>query len=367
MNNLTTSNLFTYLKQQNFISEDTREDSLLKLQSSKHVPIYINILIGIGAFLGALFFTGFLSITRILNLQEATGFYVVGTLSLGLAHLLFFTAKIPSLANETSHRTFTLFLKACIQQISYAFLLLGHFLLTTGVALDSKSTWAVTLTLGILLLVHYPLYPTTLSRYLGTVAFLTSLILSCHLDQKTMAFWPLVYLDELIFLVGFGAFFLPNLKSFFYPALRGCITVGIGYLIVIEFRSSSAYYRGSVLEAGSLNLVLTALLMLYGARKAWSLEQHRYEVLTLLLIGCITLCSFTTPPIILSLLLFIAGMSIHDRTLWVSGLIFLPASLILYYYNMEITLLEKSGILILNGLLLLLANLYLQFRFPKKG
>jgi uncharacterized membrane protein len=58
----------------------------------------------------------------------------------------------------------------------------------------------------------------------------------------------------------------------------------------------------------------------------------------------------------------IFGYARHDRLLLVAGGLLLPIFLTFYYYNLDLTLMLKSGILIGSGLLLLAGRAYMHYR-----
>ena len=66
--------------------------------------------------------------------------------------------------------------------------------------------------------------------------------------------------------------------------------------------------------------------------------------------------------IFLSLILLVLGYSKHEKLLIIFGGLLMPCFIVLYYYNLDLSLLAKSGILVLSGSVLLLGRLYLAVR-----
>ena len=80
------------------------------------------------------------------------------------------------------------------------------------------------------------------------------------------------------------------------------------------------------------------------------------------MIAILILGSISAAGVLFALALFILGYAKHMRFFLILGALFLPIYLLFYYYNLDVTLLYKSLILILSGILLLLSRSYLKFR-----
>lgn len=70
----------------------------------------------------------------------------------------------------------------------------------------------------------------------------------------------------------------------------------------------------------------------------------------------------SAPGILLSIGLMILGYAKHERLILLLSSILLPLFLFLYYYNLDLTLIKKSGILIANGVLILSGRIYMHYR-----
>ena len=55
----------------------------------------------------------------------------------------------------------------------------------------------------------------------------------------------------------------------------------------------------------------------------------------------------------------VLGYAKHEKLLLLMGIFLMPMFLLLYYYNLDISLMTKSGILIGSGLILLAGRAYL--------
>ena len=78
------------------------------------------------------------------------------------------------------------------------------------------------------------------------------------------------------------------------------------------------------------------------------------QVLALLVVA--GLCALATPGILAALFLVVLGYSTHHRQLVLVGLFALPVFVFKYYYNLDLVLMTKAGVLAGSGALLLLAR-----------
>lgn len=61
------------------------------------------------------------------------------------------------------------------------------------------------------------------------------------------------------------------------------------------------------------------------------------------------------------------GYAKHEKIMILMGGLQIPVFLFLYYYNLDISLMQKSGVLVGSGIVLLAGNFYLQCRGWDKG
>ena len=77
----------------------------------------------------------------------------------------------------------------------------------------------------------------------------------------------------------------------------------------------------------------------------------------------LALVTLSTPGIIAAVALLALGFDRRNRVLLGIASVFLVKFMSMYYYSMKLTLLEKSGVLVASGLLLLGARVYLELRY----
>lgn len=81
----------------------------------------------------------------------------------------------------------------------------------------------------------------------------------------------------------------------------------------------------------------------------------------------LSLLSWRSPGILAGLLILTLGFARVDRFLMGLGLLFIPAFIIVSYYNLDLTLLQKSGALVGPGILLLIFRIILRGHTPILG
>jgi uncharacterized membrane protein len=117
----------------------------------------------------------------------------------------------------------------------------------------------------------------------------------------------------------------------------------------------NAWHLGSVTTIG-ITIALMALM-------AAILHEHRRRnnvtAATPLVLGLLTL---STPGIVAALTLLILGFDRRNRILIGLAVVFLVKFASVYYYSLQLTLLEKSIVLAASGLLLLAVRAYVELR-----
>ena len=94
-----------------------------------------------------------------------------------------------------------------------------------------------------------------------------------------------------------------------------------------------------------VNALLAGGLIALFAWAAGSVEALKRPPLILASVGAVLLGMVSAPGAMLSIGLMILGYAKHDRLLLVLGAVLMPAFLWLYYYNLDVSLLDKSLIL----------------------
>lgn len=303
------------------------------------IPWYLKLLVAIGAWVAAICFVGFLGVADLLDFKAAL-----------LTWGLIFIAGATVLHFLTKH-IFPIQLALAISMAGHVMTLLGASdLLEDGLSygIFPETYFGCALAAAILCPILYPLYRNSLHRFL-----------SCLLVMITATAWMLAshHHHGLHVLVLIG-------------------TIGIG-LLMTKFHRIRCLRPMAYALAVSLPLTLLLVLAPHGdietpwwPSKAiltlgliwlcqWAAggpRSLRREPIILAAIAAAVLGAVSTPGILAGVGLMILGYAQEDRPLLGLGIVFFPVFIIAYYYDLDVTLLTKSWILLASGAILLLGR-----------
>lgn len=337
------------------------EDGMLAYQQEKadETPIYVQVLIGIGSLLASLCVIGVLFAADILEFRSDTTVFVVWGLGfIGAALFL----------NRASKSTKHVF----ITQISFCAMLAGKILFVFGaVDLLVKDLWGIALAMLAITLLTYPLYRVPLDRFLSPFATFAT-ILFCILDQQNYFDAPVlggaaaVMLDVFCLVqVALAAFLLTgtNVKRDYIPLAYAAVFSLC--LTVTCYAAGSEFLMGGRVPAADpsfINALLTVALIGLIGWVAGDLEKLKTPPLMLAMGGVLLLGAVSAPGVILAISLLVLGYARHEKLLSLVGALLLPVFIVQFYYNLETSLLVKSGILLASGAVLLAGHFYLAFK-----
>lgn len=359
LTSITARQLLTDMQKAGQIKADgseTLERFILSMQQEKELPLYLRILVGVGAFIASLCFIGFLISSETIDLDSAISLISAGLLFIGTALGL---TKLPHDKNSTIRHSFLIQLSFCAIAIG-KLLFAGGFTQMFGHQYDA---WGVTFATTLITAATYPIYRMSIDRFLSSFAALTSLLIAIIADPRLGAsskefVLSIFFATELLL----AAFLLTHsrIKSDYLP-LAYAIICSLASIIIV-FTSPiplplKAHYSFYV-----INTLLTFALIALIAWAAGNAQKLKTEPLILASISAALLGVISAPGVLLSLCLLILGYAKHERLLLLLGILLMPLYLFLYYYNLHASLLVKSSILIGSGILLLTARAYLRFR-----
>jgi uncharacterized membrane protein len=143
-------------------------------------------------------------------------------------------------------------------------------------------------------------------------------------------------------------------------ALVVSLCMGIG--LFSASNKFGSWRQEEIIDLGFVNLSLTmGLIALYGWA-AGSIKKLNSEPVMLASIFTLMLGFISIPGLLLSMALMILGYAKHEKLLIIAGLLLMPPVLCWYYYNVDITLIQKSEALVASGIALLLGRYYIQYR-----
>lgn len=316
--------------------------------ADRSTPWYIQGLVGISAWLAAIFFIGFLAVAGLVDSEEAM---IIGG--------VIFTGAAVGLKWGLSRSIFA-------GQLALAVGLAGQGLLIVGIGSQTESTTAAAFAAIILELILIVVYRDSFQRLLSTLAIVGALaVLLVEWDIQEAA-------HLLIFLVALATVLIWDRESWFSttpladiyrPVGYGCAIALLGLLIpsAIEDLEIKRWWISAI----GLLLVLLGLgyLILAELRVNWG-----NPLIFIVAGGTLLLLwpAWQSPGILGALVVLLAGFRRGNRLLAGLAAIFLAFFIIAFYYNLELTLLVKSFMLLGNGLIIL-ALRYVLLRVWQRG
>lgn len=317
-------------------------------------PWYLKLLVAIGAWLASLFFLGFVGSLIALTLHTRTATGVIGCVVLVTAILL-------------GRRAQGLFAEQC----ALAAIIAGQLMIYAGF-LPERGMLGEATSLSIVFAVTlYALYPSFLSRLITCLAALQlSLFWLWENSSPGDPFW---------------AVHLALAGACLARASRASPVSAMGYAIVLSMVAwqLESLWQSYFSAPGHIASHSFSFWQLFGknaqlavalfALTAWAsggakTVRANPTVFAGIAIALIGLFWFGNTGTILALFLAVLGFTVQNRLLLGLGLTMLPVYLVHYYYSLEMTLLQKSGVLFASGLVLLaLRELLKRWVFVKEA
>lgn len=340
-----------HLQAKGLVTQTVQADALEILkQDQEHPrpPWFLQAMMGLGAWLSVSFFLSFMGILGLIN-DEAITLLIWGILLIAAG------LKIRPDAAHTLRRQASLAIS-----MSGKALFLGAF--------SEWFDWNPGLFMGAVLvtLVTYPLSKDMIDRF---VMVLTTGILGLIwvLDRSTLPiFLHLLLIAEV---VGLGAAFtVPSIPRALRPAGYALALLLLGTLLMPLFGDGS---QERLLESMSSKTsfsawpariyLLAALIWLY-QWAAGGIAHLKEEPLLVAVVVTGVLALVASPGILAALGVLVLGYGLSDRLLMTKALIFLPAFFVLFYYDLNTTLISKAWVMAGSGAALLAARAFLASR-----
>lgn len=328
------------LRERDLIDEDGEEKLTHYLDNRARLkpdPVFLRVLAGAGAWAAAVCFIAFLATADLLTSSSESLF------SWGLVFLVAAAAL-----KRFTRRTFT-------AQLSLAFISAGHMLII-GWAFETfgrRELLGLFLTQAVLTAVLYPLFNDSFYRFMApalAVLLASVWLIDDHLVEFLHVLTYLQFITAGVILSG-RIIFNP-LKPLAYAFAAG----GLGLIMTqtILGPEQISYWPTRVLTAASLILLFFWAAGREGRRPG--------EWLYIAAASTLILAFFTNPGIPAAVCLLVLGYAQGDRLVSLLGILFLPAFIVVFYYNLEVDLAYKSWVLILSGLIFLGARTLLASR-----
>ena len=345
----TISGLFARLQSEGQLEDREKASELIRnLHTSDDPPLYLRALIGLGAFISSLFLIGFLFVSELIDRDGPF-------LPWGLA----FIAAAFGLWKWSQREGVASFLNMFIAVLSFTWMAVGKFLFVLEFT-EAYDEWGA---FGGLLLVTaatYFVYRLTIDRFLsclGVCFALTVALISegdLNKDPGVIISMGLCICGLAALQASLAAFLLSGrVHRKFLPmayALVGGLTVNV-FLLTMEGPKLEEITGFPFVRV--LGLLLAAGLIALMVRAAGGRRISRSPRLLAALLAILLCALFISPGILLGVCLLVYGYGHHDRLLAAFGGLVMPVFLFHWYYDMELTLTEKSAVLVASGLAML--------------
>ena len=328
--------------------EEGLADFILRRQQAKPPPLYLNILMIIGAFIAAFCF------------------FIIFAKNPPIIVIIVMVAGAVSLQGKAGDGQGIKY--SLLIQSSLAMMIAGKLLFTVTVAETlsnylpdySYYPWGYTLALLIIIVLTYPVYRMPVDRFLFpfiALCFILFSILSASGEYSALLFQGFFLLQFTIaaVLLTHGKLrsdYIPPAYALVFSLCVNVLLLAFGPWKYIEV-VISPYFASVILSGG--------LIALFGY-VAGGMAKLKTAPLRLAVMGAVLLGLISAPGILLAIALMVLGYARHERLLLATGAALIPVFLFLYYYQLDMTLLQKSGVLVGSGALLLAARLYLRHR-----
>ncbi|MEZ0226033.1 MAG: DUF4401 domain-containing protein [Alphaproteobacteria bacterium] len=356
---LNAKNLLAAWEDAGHITEQDRRKlgaSIFSRHQEEELPIYLRILVGIGAFIASACIIGFLTLTKIIDFDSTAELTGWGGLFIVNAVLL---ARRAAASGVMLH--------SFLMNISFCSIGIGKILAVAGALALFKGShhnegWAIAYALAAVTAVTWPFYRMSIDRFLSSVGVLLLLLVNIIIDRD-LAHVQQYYLD---------GFFLLNLCAVIALFTSGRVPkdyAPLGYAFIVSLCATVAYFtithkynwffHMDKVDPTFVTVSLAAALIGLIGWAAGDMKRLKKEPLLFAAIGVTALGAMSAPGIILAVALMVLGYARHERLLILAGVLLMPAFLWLFYYSLDLTLMAKSGILVCSGLVLLAGRVYM--------
>jgi hypothetical protein len=337
--------------------------------AGRELPLYMHALVGVGAIIAGAFFVGFLGAAQLIHFDSEGGLIVWGLIFVGFAILL------RAVAREGNDNTIT---SSFLTQASFCLMATGKVLFTIGFAqlftskegYTANEGWGASLALLMLTAATYHVFPMSIDRFLSALATFVSIFFNLVSEHSAPGAVPIAINAFFAAQLGLAAFLITSgrITKDYLPIAYAAIGALCAVAIFFAMRSEIGRYGyRQDFSPAIINILLTVALIALIGWAAGGIEKLKSEPLSVAAAGALCLGVISTPGILLAVGLMILGYAQHDRVALILGGLLLPLFLWLYYYNLDLTLVAKSGILVASGAVLLAGSVYMRYRGFDRG
>lgn len=334
-----------------------RIESALVDDHRSDMPWYLRLIIGIGAWIASLFFLGFAGTLIGWREEDRAAFGIIGVVLLVVAVAV-------------GRRKWGVFAGQCALAVSLA----AQAMIYYGFVNEHFHPLATVVVFSIALAaVLYIAYPNFLSRLMTCFAALQITLLWAYGGDGDYLFGPTRVQSDLSQLVFcYWALHLAAICWCFMRTRSASLVAPLGYAFIVSLgvwqmeilrnfwiHSTEITYSLPWVEWMFLHLRLgLTALALFGV-SIWAAGgipalRARAQLFAGFAMVLVFLVWLGSGGVLLALLFMLLGFSLQNRLILGLGLILFPVFLTHYYYNLNLDLLAKSGVLVGSGLVMLL-------------
>jgi hypothetical protein len=340
--------------------------SIVKNAQHPGLPFYFHLLAGVGTLISTFCLYAILYLFGFISLMNTEGFLAWGIIFIVFAILIYFQFKnIKSLVQQSF-----------LIQFSFALMLIGKIFIIIYSLYHLQnyfkfhSNWVYSGVLLVLTGLTFYLYRVTVERFLG--CFLLFLSIAYNISEtasfqhyNAYIFKGYILLQAILACI---LFIHPRVKNDFTPiAYAFILSIAITlvcYDFIIASWMADQYISLHILQYGFAILLIWLMFWASGERNIGAFFKNIHLILASLFVALLSY--LTAPGIIFSIFLIVIGYACQRRFLWLLGVFLMPIYLFFYYYNLQVTLLDKSIIMFSSGFVLLIGALYIRiFKLDK--
>lgn len=320
-------------------SERPLPEGLSGSNDAESSPWYIKALVGIAAWIAALFLGFFLGIAGFIDSSESM--LICGAVLTVLAIVL---------KRLLRHSIFW-------GQLAFAAILAGQGLLIGGFGWQQSDVTMISLFVIGLEVLIFLLYPDTLQRMLSVLAIVGAIGAILYEQELQMWIHGLNTLLALLAVIVWQQEF--RLLASRWSPFRAPLAYGLSLsLFGLCLLSLISFYEATDWWLSAAGLALVLLYLAYQILR--ELDRPLFSAMGLWAVGTVALLlipAYATPGILAAVIVLLLGYWRANTLLMGLATVFLLFFLSAYYYNLEITLLNKSYILLGTGAVLLVVRL----------
>lgn len=356
--------LFNLIEQKTPLIDREQATEFAIKKHLNYQPVYVHTLNFIGAFFATIFLLFTIGLAGIFELQHPNSMIITGAFFLILSFVIYKNAS----SDEESPFSFGI-------QTLLCFIGIGKGLIVFGVYLHAESQWILPLALGVLTIITYPFCKLSLDRFFSSYLTLSFIFTNLMWNKSTQDINQYLFDGFMIIhLIAIaGLFFASKKISALWPLFYAFVfslckimafLTAPNELSYSYFQNLPTFYLVNALHVAGF---IALIWYLTGSKEKFLSPPILLAILLVVVLGYFSAASF-----LLGVMLLILGYGEHDKALLGLGAVLTPLFLILYYYNLHITLLEKSIILFASGVTLLAARAYIRYNKwdqiePNKG